>query len=102
MPATETGKMLGRTAFRTQPKSLKNPQQPLDPGCESLREYIETHNLCFIALEAIKVTFKVQACVWGLLRLNDLPQEIKVVVLHPEGLPDCDHCLFRETGWLHG
>ena len=27
----------------------------------------EAHILCFIALEAIKVTFKVQACLWGLL-----------------------------------
>ena len=39
MPATETGETLGRTTFRTQPKSLKNPQQPSDPGRESLREY---------------------------------------------------------------
>ena len=39
MPATETGETLGRTTFRTWPKSPKNPQQPLDPGCESLREY---------------------------------------------------------------
>ena len=39
MPATETGEMLERTTFRTQPKSLKNPQQPLDPGRESLHEY---------------------------------------------------------------
>ena len=29
MPATETGETLGRTIFRTQPKSLKNPQQPI-------------------------------------------------------------------------
>ncbi|XP_072851402.2 coiled-coil domain-containing protein 170 isoform X9 [Pogona vitticeps] len=28
MPATETGETLGRTTFRTQPKNLKNPQQP--------------------------------------------------------------------------
>ena len=31
----------------------------------------ETHSLCFIALEAIKVTFKVQACLWGLLRISE-------------------------------
>ena len=42
MPATETGEMLGRTTFRTWPKSPKNPQQLLDPGRESLREYIWT------------------------------------------------------------
>ena len=29
MLATETGEMLGRTIFRTWPKSPKNPQQPL-------------------------------------------------------------------------
>ena len=28
MPTTETGETLGRTTFRTQPKSSKNPQQP--------------------------------------------------------------------------
>ena len=28
MSATEIGEMLGRTTFRTWPKSLKNPQQP--------------------------------------------------------------------------
>ena len=28
MPATETGEMLGRTTFRTWPKSPKNPEQP--------------------------------------------------------------------------
>ena len=39
MPATETGKTSGRTTFRTRPKSLKNPQQPLDPGRESLHKY---------------------------------------------------------------
>ena len=38
MPATETSETLGRTTFRTWPKSLKNPQ-PLDLGRESLREY---------------------------------------------------------------
>ena len=32
---------LGRTTFRTWPKSLKNPEQPLDPSRESLREYIK-------------------------------------------------------------
>ena len=40
MPATDTGKTLGRTTFRTRPKTPKNPQQPLDPGCKSFREYI--------------------------------------------------------------
>ena len=43
MLATETGETLGRTTFRTQPKSPKNPQQPLDPGCESLRENYENN-----------------------------------------------------------
>ena len=36
MPATETGEMLGRTTFRTWPKSPKNPQQPLEPDRERL------------------------------------------------------------------
>ena len=40
MPATETVETSGRTTFRTQPKSPKNPPQPLDPVRESLREYI--------------------------------------------------------------
>ena len=30
MPATENGEILGRTTFRTRPKSPKNPQQPLN------------------------------------------------------------------------
>ena len=38
MPATEAGETLGRTTFRTRPKSKKNPQQPSDPSHESLRE----------------------------------------------------------------
>ena len=41
LSATETGETLGRTTFRTWPKSPKNPQQPLDPGRESLRECLE-------------------------------------------------------------
>ena len=41
MPATETGETSGRTTFRTRPKSPKDPEQPLDPGRESLREYIK-------------------------------------------------------------
>ena len=40
MPATETGETLGRITFRTWPKSPKNTQL-LDPGRESLREYIK-------------------------------------------------------------
>ena len=47
MPATETGEMSGRTTFRTRPKSLKNPQQPLDPGRESLHEYIVNQNFSY-------------------------------------------------------
>ena len=39
MPATETGETSGRSTFRTRPKSPKNPQQPSDPGCESIQEY---------------------------------------------------------------
>ena len=31
----------------------------------------ETYSLCFIALEAIKVTFKIQSCLWGLLRTSE-------------------------------
>ena len=40
MPATETGEMLGRKTLRRRPNSPENPQQPSDPGHESLREYI--------------------------------------------------------------
>ena len=39
MPATETGKTLGRKTSRTWPNSPKNLQQPLDPGHESLWKY---------------------------------------------------------------
>ena len=34
MPATETGEMLGKTTFRTRPRSPKNPQQPFSQKFE--------------------------------------------------------------------
>ena len=37
----QTGETLGKNTFGTRPRSPKNPQQPLDPGRENLREYIE-------------------------------------------------------------
>ena len=42
----ETGETSGRTTFRTWPKNPKKPQQPLDPGRESLRKYIKS-SICW-------------------------------------------------------
>ena len=47
MPATETGETLGRSTFRTRPRSPKNPQQPSEEHCfeVTLQSIISTINI---------------------------------------------------------
>ena len=69
MPAIETGETLGRTPFRTWPKSPKNSQQTLDPGCESLHEYIKTNAvyLCFSLPLPTPILFHLHFCIASVL-----------------------------------